>query len=337
MVRLVLVAALALAGVLVPRAAEGSPLLDVVKRIYNGQYVPDSEAPYAVSVYKWKPDGNGGICGGTLISDRHVVTAAHCLTSVDDPFKDTFTVKVGYNSQYRDKQTQVKATKVTIHSDYGANNDDKYDIAILEIPAIKFGQNAQRMLIDNGKLDENQPLLAVGWGRTESDNGLPNRLKKATIIIGSPGDCKKFKSEFDTSNGPRVCALKKLTPGKGICMGDSGSGVSVDRGGTQYFAGLGSRIVFFGGSACGSADSASFFVHIASQLDFITRTTGLTREYLLGSGSKAPPPDPSSDDDSDSAPPDPPHSDDAPKPSPHANKDVATVTKTVYLIIPCQT
>ncbi|KAJ2709003.1 hypothetical protein H4R19_004469 [Coemansia spiralis] len=323
--RLSLVAALALAAVAALRGARGIPVRELDKRIFGGEFVPDSEAPYAVAVYKWKPDGSGSVCGGTLISDRHVVTAAHCLTSIADKFKDSYRVEIGYKSQQRDKQTKVLATKVDIHPDYQAKEDDKYDIAVLTIPRVEFGKAVQRMPVYDGGLEPKQPLLAVGWGRTESDDGLPNSLKKTMIEIGQPDQCKRFKSEFDNSNGPRVCALKSLTPGKGICMGDSGSGVSIDRDGKQYFVGLGSRIVFFGGTACGSSDSASFFVHISSQLDFIMRSSGLTKEYLLDKKPEKkddqPKPTQSGNDDDDLPPP--------------ANEKTvtATVTKTVYLVM----
>ncbi|KAJ2766294.1 Ovochymase-1 [Coemansia nantahalensis] len=282
MPRLPSVATLLLAAVSVLRGAESSPVRALQKRIYGGNDMPTNQAPYAVSVTMWAPSGNGNICGGTLISDRHVVTAAHCLTSVDDRFQSSYTVTVGYNSQQKDKQTRVNATKIDIHPGYDANNDYKYDIAILTIPPITFGTGAQRMPIDDGQLEPRQPLLAVGWGHVESTDDLPNSLKKTTVEIGDIDGCRRFQPGFDDSNGQVVCTLKALTPGKAICQGDSGSGVSIDRNGKQYLVGLGSRIFYFDSTVCGGDDSATFFVHLSKQLDFITQCTGLTREYLLG-------------------------------------------------------
>ncbi|KAJ2764783.1 hypothetical protein IWQ57_005035, partial [Coemansia nantahalensis] len=325
-------------------------------RIVGGDFMPENEAPYAVSVALSRPgNGGGGFCGGTLISDRHVLTAAHCLTSPNDKFQSSYTVTVGYNSQHRDKQTRVKATKVDIHPIYYENtDDDKYDIAVLTIPPITFGAGAQRMSVDDGRLEANQPLLAVGWGGTEEHNGLPNRLKRVTIKVGDPGACGRFTSNFGDSNGPRVCALKTLTPGKGICMGDSGSGVSINRNGQQYLVGISSRM--FGWEACDADDVASSFVHVVSYLDFVMEKSGLTREYLLGKKTSSPPPRPHSndnadppqpDEDADSPPPD--NKDDYDKggdkgddkgdgpPKPEDKEVTHTVTKTVYLVIPMPT
>lgn len=44
-------------------------------RIINGQIVDISTVPYIVSLI----NGMGQFCGGTIVTERHVVTAAHCL------------------------------------------------------------------------------------------------------------------------------------------------------------------------------------------------------------------------------------------------------------------
>ncbi|KAJ2354157.1 hypothetical protein GGF43_003317, partial [Coemansia sp. RSA 2618] len=130
------------------------------KRIYGGYELPECQAPFEVSVATIRGDV-ASTCGGTLISPTHVVTAAHCLVPYDKPYP----VKVGYNSQIKTEQTVVRATKVTIHPSYLANPDDgRYDIAILEIPQIKFNKYTQRIPIYNSKISVGQKLLAVGWG-----------------------------------------------------------------------------------------------------------------------------------------------------------------------------
>ncbi|KAJ2826638.1 hypothetical protein IWW50_002270, partial [Coemansia erecta] len=132
------------------------------KRIYGGYELPECQAPFEVSVATIRGDV-ASTCGGTLISPTHVVTAAHCLVPYDKPYP----VKVGYNSQIKTEQTVVRATKVTIHPSYLANPDDgRYDIAILEIPQIKFNKYTQCIPIYNSKISIGQKLLAVSWGGT---------------------------------------------------------------------------------------------------------------------------------------------------------------------------
>ncbi|KAJ1849504.1 hypothetical protein LPJ70_000434 [Coemansia sp. RSA 2708] len=258
-------------------SAAGPVPASLNKRIYNGNALPACTAPFEVSVATIR--GNiASTCGGTLISPRHVITAAHCLL----PYNTSYPVKIGYNSQNKSQQTVVQATKVTIHPKYIANEDDsRYDIAILEIPSVKFSKHTQRMPIYNATVGPGQDLLAVGWGKVESSKIARDALRGTTVVVGGVQECQEYKRDFLGASDARVCALGRLTPGAGICGGDSGSSVSIAHKGQQYFVGLSSRIVFFNGDTCGGKDSASFFVRIGYFLDYIAESTGLTHEYLL--------------------------------------------------------
>ncbi|KAJ2785883.1 hypothetical protein H4R18_000272 [Coemansia javaensis] len=247
----------------------------------------DLSAPYEVSVFRFdRKTGSGASCGGTLVSNRHVITAAHCLTNKKDPLDlHKHRVVIGYGSQIRSKQTQVEAVDAKIFPDYlPSGQSDKYDIAVVEIKPVEFGKTVQRMAIYDGSLDPGQKLLTVGWGGVNGGKPGPNALKGVTLVVGEPDECRKRVAEFDSSNGPRVCTLTDSTPGDGICMGDSGSSISIERNGKQQLVGLSSLIYFGSNMQCAGPGSMSLFTHVSYKLDFIIKSTGLTREYLLGGG-----------------------------------------------------
>src|SRR4051812_158292 len=65
------------------------------QRIVGGSAASPGQFPYQVAV-----DANGGLCGGSVLDDTHVATAAHCVVdtqSGDYPFIDS---PANYDVQY---------------------------------------------------------------------------------------------------------------------------------------------------------------------------------------------------------------------------------------------
>ncbi len=64
--------------VAIENVTDGIPPLE--QRIIDGTPAGENEFPAAVYVRLTNPDGRAAICGGTLITRRHVITAQHCFT-----------------------------------------------------------------------------------------------------------------------------------------------------------------------------------------------------------------------------------------------------------------
>ncbi|CAB3376978.1 Hypothetical predicted protein [Cloeon dipterum] len=122
-------------------------------------------------------------------------------------------------------------------------------------------------------------IMAVGFGILD-DYSLPDSLQEARLPIRSNKECFSSDRSFFGKYlrpGDNFCA--GYTNGTSACVGDSGGGLSVEKGGRWFIRGIVSfgraRRVNFNGSVqtvC-NPNSYSFFADVASYLNWIVQNT----------------------------------------------------------------
>ncbi|KAJ2741307.1 hypothetical protein GGI20_005281 [Coemansia sp. BCRC 34301] len=255
------------------------------KRIIGGASLPNNVAPYAVHLTFTAGD-KAFVCGGTIISPSHILTAAHCVYDQNNKLYDLANTKIGYGDESISKQAFINPTKITAHPDYapfanGAHGHN--DIAIIEVAGFDPAQYTGYISVYNGAIPAGQQLTALGWGNTVSNNdpsSQPDVLKAANVFVGDVEGCKTFAPDYESSDGPHICTLNKYDPGNSTCKGDSGTGVLIVINDAVYLAGVVSEGGRLGDSTCGTADGYSLFTHVAAQFDFISGATGLGADFF---------------------------------------------------------
>ncbi|XP_069355779.1 chymotrypsin-C-like [Maniola hyperantus] len=204
--------------------------------IVNGATTKPGDWPWHVALYKIDHANIKYICGGTLISKNHVLTAAHCVTLRSVPvLPETISVVLGkFNLIGGDTESQEREVySLTVHQDFNHKRLDS-DIALLKLKSeAVFNDYIQPACIWYPKAVDRLPSSSdiygtiVGWG-FENTDALAPQLRQAKMPIISESNCLKsnplFYAKLLTDN-KKFCA--GYHNGTSACNGDSGSGFQV--------------------------------------------------------------------------------------------------------------
>jgi trypsin len=143
------------------------------ERIHGGEFAPNGQFPYMASlrtVYAGGQIAEHNGCGASIISERWLLTAAHCLKY------PPFVVAVG--SIYVKPMPTTYPISRTIAHPTG-------DIALLQTDRnIVFNQYVAKVGLQSSPIGVNQWAIAMGWGETQVRTGvlLAGMRKKLQIL-----------------------------------------------------------------------------------------------------------------------------------------------------------
>jgi secreted trypsin-like serine protease len=188
-----------------------------VERIVGGNPVFNLNYPFMVSVGFSTKNGYVHFCGGSLISNIHVLTAAHCTHGREEMFYGFGYARLGLTTQTQSSNTSETSKILTIHNHpmFHADTFD-HDVSILEIQPTLF-EPIELDLNDNIYYYHipNRSVITLGWGANTMFAPNSNNLMEVYLHIDE--SCGSYNKQLITPN--MFCAG---APDKDSCQGDSG-------------------------------------------------------------------------------------------------------------------
>lgn len=184
--------------------------------IIQGEMAQPGEIPYQAYLISSRFFGLiQATCGGSLIRDTWVLTAAHCIHRMTKT-----EVRLGGTNVNQMSYVQT-ATLLKMHEGYNPSTFAN-DVALLRLPMAATGENIAVIALppmDIGAL-ENELVTVSGYGKTSNNGeGSPDLLKVQLRTITNEECAAEYGPAITESN---ICAFYSTEPGQSACQGDSG-------------------------------------------------------------------------------------------------------------------
>merc|ERR1711892_1536249 len=246
-------------------------------KIVGGKQTEVNEYPWQVGIVN---KGQTSVfCGASLISDRWILSAAHCF---HDESSATIQVLLGehdYSSLAESDMLKRNIEKIVDHPNYDKQTSN-YDFSLMKLAEpIDFSSYTHIRPIclpENGDSDyANFVSTVTGWGTTSLGGSTSSKLLEVDVNVMTNSECQNnyaYPSSWITDQ--MLCAIVE-GGGKDACQGDSGGPLVTAGAGNGVAAGQNYEQigVVSWGSGCAGADSPGVYSRVTEQLGWITTTT----------------------------------------------------------------
>ncbi|XP_073670711.1 transmembrane protease serine 3-like [Paramisgurnus dabryanus] len=239
--------------VAVLKCIECGPRPAVRNRIVGGNISSLGQVPWQVSLYYQ----NQHICGGSIISDSWILTAAHCVYGFAQPA--LWAVHAGILDQPVSGLGAASVEKIIYNANYKRERLS-YDIALIKLKVpLSFNDHLAPICLPSygETFEAGQMCVISGWGATTDGGESSISLQTAQVPLISKHKCRR-----PGLTSWNICA-GYLQGGAGTCQGDSGGPLAC-RGSVWTLAGAASNA-----QSCGQKNKPGVYTSITHSLTWI--------------------------------------------------------------------
>lgn len=256
-------------------------------RVINGRELRGGEAPWQALI--WRPINMRGIardlsaqervaCGGSVIADGWVLTAAHCLTDQGRSIVGRgYSIRLGVHNPRLNEGVTYPIIAGYVHKDYD-RSDLSFDIALIRYDRRRGvpGETTQSIgtirpdtrAVDDRRITSGMPVYTYGWGWTRAQRGTStDGLRSVRLELTSPERCTEISGYDGAKLNSALCAGGRNF--ESSCKGDSGGPLIYygDRDGNPRIIGVVSS-----GEACGSTGVPDLYTRVGPVYSWIRET-----------------------------------------------------------------
>ncbi|CAJ1085503.1 chymotrypsin-like elastase family member 2A [Xyrichtys novacula] len=236
----------------------------VISRVVGGDDVRENSWPWQVSLQYRSGSNFYHTCGGTLISDQWVLTAAHCIGS------RTYRVYLGKHNLKNSNEPgsiAISPGKIVVHENWDSYRI-RNDIALIKLstPVTLSDSIMPACLPNSGDiLDHGAPCYVTGWGRLWTGGPIADILQQALLPVVGHSTCTKYDWWGSLVTDSMICA-----GGDGqlaSCNGDSGGPLNCQNPDGSWDV---HGVVSFGSSmGCNYPKKPSVFTRVSDYISWI--------------------------------------------------------------------
>ncbi|XP_048839154.1 serine protease 27-like [Brienomyrus brachyistius] len=251
--------------VLLLNAVAGSRMEELKSSVIGGHDAKEGAWPWMAYLHVKIPNTVSS-CGGSVINNRWILTAAHCVAKSDLILAKSY-VRLGAYKLEQPSPNEAKYTfsRVIIHPQYMFPDND---VALVNVDRnIIYSRYIKPVILpqSSDSFGPQSNCVAIGWGMTGCDTNLqpPRTLQELNIPLASASKCNEKRF---------ICAGAF---GKLVYKGDSGGPLMCFVKNKWVQAGIANFV-----RGCNGKEFPAYFANVPDYLTFIKQHTHpSTQEY----------------------------------------------------------